>query len=63
MSHCRHCDREFVDDHALQQVVAPIPMLFFYDNSTHQSTDEIHLSIESLIIALRAIDHSDTRLT
>ena len=26
MPHCRHCDREFVDDHALQQVVAPIDL-------------------------------------
>ena len=25
MPHCRHCDREFVDDHALQQV-APIDL-------------------------------------
>ena len=54
MPDCRHCDREFVDDNALQQVIL-VSMLStnFFANFTHQSTDENHQCIENHIIALQ----------
>ena len=73
---CRQCNRQFVNDHALQQVSCPVCILFVLfnqlicDPSIHlESTDRIRLTTgtyegtltTNLTTALNAIGRSQTR--